>query len=308
MWPGAVAETQPDKPAYIMASTGQVVTYRELDDRSNRLAQLLYAAGLRFGDHIAICMENHPRYLEVAWAAQRSGLYFTPVNYHFNAEEIAYIADNCDAKAYITSSYMAATDAELLPLLPDTCTVRLMLDGASAGADGYDDYETAIAQFPAEPIEEELEGAAMMYSSGTTGRPKGIKYVNPKREIGAPGLPINERTVGVGRGITRIDLDRAREIGDRVFRTAGLAERGAAHVVGLRVVRVALDHIGQGRDVHLARALCVLFHHGDALRGGASAHRAAGGKAQGGQGKAQGRETANRWGEHLSLQLLYSTM
>jgi len=186
MWPGAIAETQPDKPAYIMASTGQVITYRELDDRSNRLAQLLHAAGLRFGDHIAICMENHPRYLEVAWAAQRSGLYFTPINYHFNAEEIAYIVDNCDAKAYITSAYMAATDAELLPLLPDTCTVRLMLDGGDAGVDGYDDYETAIANFPAEPIEEQLEGAAMMYSSGTTGRPKGIKYVNPKREIGAP--------------------------------------------------------------------------------------------------------------------------
>ena len=128
MWPGAIAETHPDKAAYIMASTGQVITYRELNDRSNQLAQLFYAAGLRFGDHVAICMENHPRYLEVAWAAQRSGLYFTPINYHFNAEEIAYIVDNCDAKAYVTSTYMAATDAELVPLLPDTCTVRLMLD------------------------------------------------------------------------------------------------------------------------------------------------------------------------------------
>jgi acyl-CoA synthetase (AMP-forming)/AMP-acid ligase II len=186
MWPGVHAESTPDKAAYVMAGSGEVVTYRELDDRSNRLSRLFADAGLGFGDHIAICMENHPRYLEVAWAAQRSGLYFTPVNYHFNAEEIAYIVDNCDAKAYITSSFMAATDAELLPLLPDSCSVRLMLDGASAGVDGYDDYETAINAFPAEPIEEQLEGAAMMYSSGTTGRPKGIKYVNPKREIGAP--------------------------------------------------------------------------------------------------------------------------
>src|SRR5262245_38328217 len=155
MWPGAIAETQPDKPAYIMASTGQVVTYRELNDRSNQLAQLLYAAGLRFGDHIAICMENHPRYLEVAWPAQRSGLYFAPSNYHFNAEEIAYIVDNCDAKAYVTSAFMADTDAALVALLPDTCAVRLMLDGASTGVDGYDDYETAIAQYPTQPIEEE---------------------------------------------------------------------------------------------------------------------------------------------------------
>jgi long-chain acyl-CoA synthetase len=186
MWPGALAETQPDKPAYIMATSGQVVTYRELNEHSNQLAQLLYAAGLRFGDHIAICLENHPRYLEIAWAAQRSGLYFTPINYHFNADEIAYIADNCDAKAYITSSAMAESATALRDLLPADCTIRLMLTDDGKPVDGYDDYEAAIAAFPTDPLEEELEGAAMMYSSGTTGRPKGIKYVNPRRAIGAP--------------------------------------------------------------------------------------------------------------------------
>jgi acyl-CoA synthetase (AMP-forming)/AMP-acid ligase II len=107
MWPGAIAQDHPDKPAYIMAASGQVVTYAELDERSNRLAHLWYDAGLRFGDHVALCMENHPRYLEVVWAAQRSGLYFTPINYHFNAEEIAYIVANCDARAYVTSASMA---------------------------------------------------------------------------------------------------------------------------------------------------------------------------------------------------------
>ena len=185
MWPGANAAEHPDKPAYIMASTGQVITYRELDERSNRLAHLLYAAGLRFGDHIAICMENHSRYLEVVWAAQRSGLYFTPINYHFNAEEIAYITDNCDARAYITSSTMTESAAELRDRLGDRCALRLMLDRPE-GFEGYDDYETAVAAFPVTPIDEELEGAAMMYSSGTTGRPKGIKYLNPRRPVGAP--------------------------------------------------------------------------------------------------------------------------
>jgi long-chain acyl-CoA synthetase len=200
MWPGALAETQPDKPAYIMAATGQVITYKELNERSNRFAQLLYAAGLRYGDHIAICIENHPRYLEVVWAAQRSGLYFTPVNFHFNAEEIAYIADNCDAKAYITSIGMAETAAGLRTLLPDGCTVRLMLTDDGNAIDGYDDYETAVSAFPTDPIEEELEGAAMMYSSGTTGRPKGIKYVNPKRPVGAPmaALAGFKDTYGIG--------------------------------------------------------------------------------------------------------------
>jgi long-chain acyl-CoA synthetase len=186
MWPGALAETHPDTPAYIMAGSGQVVTYRELNERSNRLAQLLYAVGLRFGDHIALGLENHPRYLELAWAAQRSGLYFTPINYHFNAEEIAYIVDNCDAQAYITSATMADVSEEFRDLLPARCATRLMLDGA---IDGFDDYESAVSQFPATPLEEELEGTPMMYSSGTTGRPKGIKYVNPRRPVGSP-LPM----------------------------------------------------------------------------------------------------------------------
>jgi long-chain acyl-CoA synthetase len=185
MWPGAIAKEHPDKPAYVMASTGQVITYRELDERSNRFAHLLYDAGLRFGDHIAICMENHPRYLEVVWAAQRSGLYFTPVNYHFNAEEIAYIVDDCDAQAYITSAFMADIAADLRDRLPSRCSLRLMLDRPE-GFEGYDDYATAVALYPTTLLDEELEGAAMMYSSGTTGRPKGIKYLNPRRPIGSP--------------------------------------------------------------------------------------------------------------------------
>src|SRR4029077_10766420 len=135
MWPGAIAETHPDKAAYIMASTGQVVTYRELNDRSNQLAQLLYAAGLRFGDHVAILMENHPRYLEVCWAAQRSGLYFTPINYHFNAEEVAYILDDCDAAALVVSSSLATP--ELAAHLPAGVTTRLVV-GAPV-PDGWDD-------------------------------------------------------------------------------------------------------------------------------------------------------------------------
>ena len=96
MWPGAFADTQPDKPAYVMVESGEVVTYRQLDERSNQLARLFNERGLGFGDHIAIFMDNNARYIEVAWAAQRSGLYFTAINYHFNADEVAYILENCD--------------------------------------------------------------------------------------------------------------------------------------------------------------------------------------------------------------------
>ena len=91
MYPGTLAKLHPEKPAYLMAASGEVVTYRELDERSNRGAQLLRSLGLRPGDSIAILLENHPRFFEICWAAQRSGLCITPINWHLKAEEAGYI-------------------------------------------------------------------------------------------------------------------------------------------------------------------------------------------------------------------------
>jgi acyl-CoA synthetase (AMP-forming)/AMP-acid ligase II len=198
MWPGVYAESTPDKAAYVMAGSGEVVTYRQLDERSNRLAQLFAAVGLGFGDHVAICMENNARYLEVAWAAQRSGLYFTPINYHFNAEEIAYVLDDCDARAFVTSTYLGDALAELGEKMPDAVETRLVVGGT---AEGYEPYEDAVARFPAEPLTEQLEGHAMMYSSGTTGRPKGIRYTLERRPVGSPSpfLAGMSTTYGVGQ-------------------------------------------------------------------------------------------------------------
>jgi acyl-CoA synthetase (AMP-forming)/AMP-acid ligase II len=105
---GEIAAQAPDRPAVIMAGSGRVITYRELNEESNRLAQLLYAEGLRPGDHIAFMLENHPLFLAVAWAAQRSGLYYTAVSSRLQAGELTYIVDNCEAKAFISSA--ALTD------------------------------------------------------------------------------------------------------------------------------------------------------------------------------------------------------
>jgi long-chain acyl-CoA synthetase len=195
MWPGPHAERRPDHPAVVMAESGETVTYRQLDDRSNRLAQLLYDRGLRFGDHVAILMENNARYLEVCWAAQRSGLYFTPINYHFNPEEVAYILDDCDAAALVVSAALASPD--LLAQLPAAVTTRLCL--GPPVPDGYEDYDEAVAAYPAEPLAEELEGHAMLYSSGTTGRPKGIRYTLERAPVGAaaPMLAGMTKTYGV---------------------------------------------------------------------------------------------------------------
>ena len=108
MWPGKHAAERPEHLAYVMASSGEGVTYRELNDRSNQLAQLFWDAGLRFGDHIAVLMENRREFFEPCWAAQRSGLFFTCINSHFNADEVAYIVDDCDAQVLVVSDAMAA--------------------------------------------------------------------------------------------------------------------------------------------------------------------------------------------------------
>jgi acyl-CoA synthetase (AMP-forming)/AMP-acid ligase II len=185
VWPGKHAEEIPDKPAVVMASTGAVTTYRELNDRSNQVAQLLYDAGLRFGDHIAVMMDNCPEYFEVCWGAQRSGLFYTCINWHFTAEEAAYIIDDCDAEAlFISDAYRDVAD-ELASMMPKV-KVRLMVGDNIV--DGYERYADGRDRYPAEPIDEEVEGTPMLYSSGTTGRPKGIKYLQPRQPIGStPG-------------------------------------------------------------------------------------------------------------------------
>src|SRR5215211_7089902 len=101
--PKFVAETAPDRPAIIMGRTGAVTTFAELDGASNRLAQLLRARGIGPRGSIAIFAENHPRFLEVAWAAQRAGLSYTAVNSHLTAEEAAYIVDDCDAAVVVST-------------------------------------------------------------------------------------------------------------------------------------------------------------------------------------------------------------
>ncbi len=183
MWPGKHAVERPDKPAYVMAGSGEVVTYRELDERSNRLAHLYREAGLGFGDHVAVFMENHPRYLEVLWGAQRSGIHYTAINSHFNAEEVAYILEDCEAQAVVTSYARRDVAAELLAVMPARVGRRLMIGGT---IDGWESYEDATAAYPTTPIDDELEGMSMPYSSGTTGRPKGIRYNLGRRPIGDP--------------------------------------------------------------------------------------------------------------------------
>ncbi|WP_344908084.1 acyl-CoA synthetase [Streptosporangium longisporum] len=183
MHPGAIAAVSPDKPAVIMAESGRVVTYRELDEQSNRLAHLFRSAGLRPGDHIAFMLENHPLFLAVAWAAHRSGLYYTAISSRLKTEELAYIVDNCEAQVFISSAALADVAASVTDLTPRV-KLRLMLDGT---APGFEPYESAVAARPATPVEDECQGADMLYSSGTTGRPKGVKPALSAVPLDTPG-------------------------------------------------------------------------------------------------------------------------
>ena len=169
MYPGTYAKLRPDQPAVIMGGSGEVMTFRELDERSNQLAQLLRSAGLRRGDHLALFMENQVRFLEVVWAAMRSGLYLTAINSYLTPGEVDYIVDDCAASAFVTSTAKAEVASQLT--FPAAVTTRLCVDGSISG---FDDYESAVASFPSTPIDDESLGAAMLYSSGTTGRPKGV--------------------------------------------------------------------------------------------------------------------------------------
>jgi len=170
------AET-PQKPAYIMANSGEVVTYGELDARSNQVAHLFRLCDVGPGDHIAMMLVNCREFLEVAAAAMRSGVIFTPISTHLKKDETAYILENCGAKLFIASSSLAEVAKMMVSEAPGVSHFY-MVGGVY---EGFESYEEAIDLLPSRPIDDQMMGAPMLYSSGTTGQPKGV-FVRPHTE------------------------------------------------------------------------------------------------------------------------------
>ena len=180
MFPHDFALTTPDKAAIIMGSTGEVITYRQLDEAAIRLSNVLRDAGLNPGDHVALCLENHPRYLEILWGCHYAGLIYTACSSRLTSAELTYVLNDCAAKAFITSHYKADQALDIIDTIPNV-HLRLMLDGT---IDGYDSFEQTIAAASVTPLSDMVDGTDMLYSSGTTGMPKGIAKPLPMSPIG----------------------------------------------------------------------------------------------------------------------------
>jgi long-chain acyl-CoA synthetase len=196
MYAGQHARTHPDRPAFIMASTGAQTSYAEFDARTNRLAHLLRGHGLARLDHYAIFMENNERYLESCGAGERSGLYCTCVNSYLTPDELAYILVNSESQVLVTSRGKLEVALRAIAQCPRV-TLCLVVGGTD-GVPGLPavpahcrvaDYASAIAAFPDTPIADEALGTPMLYSSGTTGRPKGILRPLPENPPSEP-LPL----------------------------------------------------------------------------------------------------------------------
>src|SRR5436190_14294295 len=172
MYTGKHAHLRPLQPAFIMAGTGEAVTYAELEARCNRLAHLFRKLGLKRLDHYAIFMENNSRYLEACSAGERSGLYYTCVNSYLTPGELAYIVNNSESRVLVTSAAKLDVAREALKECPKV-ELCIVADGGSE-SERIVGLREVTAGLPKTPISDESVGTAMLYSSGTTGRPKGI--------------------------------------------------------------------------------------------------------------------------------------
>jgi long-chain acyl-CoA synthetase len=223
MYPRTHALKTPDKVAARLVDTGEEITYAELDERSTRLAHALYDAGLRRGDMVALLSNNDLRCFEVYWAAMRSGLYITAVNHHLAADEVAYIVNDSGARALVAS----AAKGELADAIVELTRVGLRL-AFGGPVPGHGDYAAALAAASAETLADEPSGAPMLYSSGTTGRPKGVRPPLPDRQVHEPG----EMVTGLASSVFGLDADTVYLSPAPIYHAAPLRWCGAIQGIG----------------------------------------------------------------------------
>ncbi|MEO1064626.1 MAG: acyl-CoA synthetase [Actinomycetota bacterium] len=239
------AAAAPEKTATIMWPSGDSLTYGELNERSIRLAHLFREAGLAEGDVVALFMDNNLRYHEVYWAAVRSGMYLCAVNKYLTAEEAAYIVNDSGAKAVVTSAAVGDVAQAMVDDL-EGCPVRLVVDG---DVPGYERYEEAIAGRSAEPFDHEPLGDFMNYSSGTTGRPKGIRRPLSGATFDQPSAIDGLVSTLYGVGPDSVYLSPA-----PLYHSAPLAFTAGVHSLGgTNVIMERFDPVGALRAIETHR-------------------------------------------------------
>ena len=170
MYLGTQADHHPDREAVIIGDSRY--TYADLELRSNQVAHACRELGLGPGDGILIMLENRIEFFEIWWGAMRSGLYVTPVNWHLTPGEVGYLIRDSGAKALF---YSTGLETVVGPLAAEFPALLLVAVGALAEPAGRMPYGALADAQPTTRIARELAGATMFYSSGTTGRPKGIR-------------------------------------------------------------------------------------------------------------------------------------
>ena len=181
MHAGIHAGLTPKRPALVMGNSGETLDFAGLEAFSNRFAHLARSLGIAIGDRVAVLLENCLLYLPLAWGAQRAGLRLVPIATHLTPGEVDYILGDSGARMLVTSPALAETAARLqMRNIP--AAARL----ATAPVPGFADLGEILRDMPATPIPDQAEGIEMLYSSGTTGRPKGILKALPDIPFGIP--------------------------------------------------------------------------------------------------------------------------
>ena len=230
MHPRLHAATEPARPAAILAETGETLTYGALETVGNQGAHYFRSLGIGPGDTIAIWLPNTLRYFEIYWAAQRAGLYITPISTKLTADEAAYILNDCEARLLVADAGMAALD-DLLAQQPGLCPKLAIILTADSDKPGLSLWHDAIAPFPGTPIADESAGFHMVYSSGTTGRPKGIRLPLTGGPATEPHMLADRQKSRYGVGPNTVFLSPA-----PIYHTAPLAFSTSVQRLGGTVV------------------------------------------------------------------------
>lgn len=234
MYPGSVAAAHPHRPAIVMVGSGQTRTYAELDDRSARLATLLRDRGLRHGDTVLVVLENDVRWPEIAWACWRSGLYLGAANRHLTERELAPVVEDAHPRAIITSSCLSANvrGAAAVAGLPRGMQWLVIGSGDSEDHIGDEDYDAALTETVRDPDLEETAGGRLLFSSGTTGRPKPFR-VHPQA-IHPAELPV--RSAGLMHALGFDDTGNVLLVPGPAYHAGPLGFLQSVHQLGGTVV------------------------------------------------------------------------